>query len=98
MGYASKRDAADTFGEGLMTEPENLVLTLPREMRAEISDMGFRMATKSDVDDLRREMTETTVGLCSEVTSPRAGVASDMLLLEKRLSGRIGHLNHAVMQ
>jgi hypothetical protein len=70
-----------------MPEPENLVLAILREMRAE-------MATKSDVAALREEVADVR----SEVHSLRADVASDMLSLEKRLGDRIATLNRAVME
>lgn len=77
-----------------MTEPENLVLQLLREMRGEMADMRLEMATKSDVADVR-----------SEVRSLRADVASDLAILEKRLgdqekrlSDQIAGLRRAVME
>ncbi len=70
-----------------MTEPENLVLKLLREMRGEMGDMRKDMATKNDVADVR-----------SEVKSLRADVASDLMTMEQRLSERISHLNRAVME
>jgi hypothetical protein len=70
-----------------MLEPENLVLAILREMRAE-------MATKSDVAAVREEVADVR----SEVHSLRADVASDMLSLEKRLGDRIATLNRAVME
>jgi hypothetical protein len=70
-----------------MPEPENLVLAILREMRAE-------MATKSDVARLDAKIDDAR----SEVHSLRADVASDMLSLEKRLGERIATLNRAVME
>ena len=77
-----------------MSEPENLVLKHLREMRGEIKDMRSEivdvrqnMATKNDIADVR-----------SEVNSLRADVASDMILMENRLSERISHVNSAVVQ
>ena len=70
-----------------MSEPENIVLMLLREIRAE-------MATK-------KELAKVEIGLAdvrSEVKSLRADVASDMISLEKRLSDRITHLNRAVVE
>ena len=54
-------------------EPDNLVLQLLRDLRAEIGDMRAEMATKSDIADLR-----------SEMQSLGADVASDLLGLEAR--------------
>lgn len=77
-----------------MTEPDNLVVQLLREMRSDMSemrsemaDMRSVMATKSDIADVR-----------SEVRSLRADVASDMVALEKRLSDQIVGLRRAVME
>ena len=70
-----------------MSEPENLVLKLLREMRSEMGDMQKNMATKSDVADVR-----------SDVKSLRADVASDLMSVEQRLIERIAHLNRAVME
>ena len=77
-----------------MAEPENVVLAILREMRAEMKDirtdmkdMRAEMATKSDLADLR-----------SEVRTLAADVASDMMDLEKRLGDRIATLNRAVME
>ncbi|MGO9742022.1 MAG: hypothetical protein ACLPN5_11015 [Roseiarcus sp.] len=70
-----------------MTEPENLVLILLREMRAE-------MATKSDLAKLEAKIGDVR----SEVHSLRADVASDLMTLEKRLEERIVGLRRAVME
>jgi hypothetical protein len=66
-----------------MTEPDNLVLQLLRDMRGKLDNM----ATKDDVADLR-----------SEVNSLRADVASDLITVEKRLSEQIVGLRRAVME
>ncbi len=70
-----------------MTEPENLVLILLRDMRAE-------MATKSDLAKLEAKIGDVR----SEVHSLRADVASDLMTLEKRLEERIVGLRRAVME
>ena len=70
-----------------MSEPENLVLKLLREMRGDLTAMRSETATKNDVADVR-----------SEVKSLRADVASDLITMEKRLGERITHLNRAVME
>ncbi len=80
-----------------MTEPENLVLQILREMRAEMRDMRAEMATKSELGDLRSEVRSELADLRSEVHSLRADVASDLLVMEKRLGERITALNRAVM-
>ena len=76
-----------------MTEPENLVLILLREMRAEMKSefANVRSEMKSEFADVRSE-------LRSEIHSLRADVASDMLTLEKRLSDQIATLRRAVME
>jgi hypothetical protein len=70
-----------------MSEPENSVLTLLREIRSE-------MATKKELAQVKVDVAD--VG--SEVKTLRADIASDILTLEKRLSDRITHLNRAVME
>ncbi len=70
-----------------MLEPENLILTILREMRAE-------MATKSDFARLDDKIADVR----SEIRSLGADVASDMLALEKRLGGQIATLRRAVME
>jgi hypothetical protein len=70
-----------------MAEPENLVLTLLREMRED-------MATKKDISSVKAEIADVR----SEVKSLRADVASDLLSVEKRLGERIHHLNRSVME
>ncbi len=70
-----------------MVEPENLILKILREMRAEL-------ATKEDVSRLDGKIED----LRSEVHSLRADVASDMLSSEKRLGDQIATLRRAVME
>lgn len=77
-----------------MTEPENLVLTLLREMRSEMKGMRADMATKSDISDLR-----------SEMKSGFTAVAADLLTLDakvdktrKELSEQIVGLRRAVVE
>ena len=77
-----------------MAEPENLVLVLLREMRAE-------MATKADVARLENDIADVR----SEVRSLRADVASDLIRIEanlakavKRLVERIAGLRRSVME
>jgi len=77
-----------------MPEPENLVLSLLREMRGEmgemrkeVADIRKDMATKNDIADAR-----------SEVNSLRADVASDLMTMEKRLGERITYLQRSVME
>ena len=68
-----------------MPEPENLVLTLLRDMRADLGRMDNKM------DNLGAD-------LRSEMHTLRADVASDLASLEKRLSDQITGLRRAVME
>ena len=77
-----------------MPEPENLVLNILGEMRAEMADMRAEMATKSEIASVRSGMAD----LRSEVHSLRADVASDIMSLEKRLGDQISTLRRAVME
>lgn len=70
-----------------MSEPENLVLMLLRQIREE-------MATKKELAKVENGL----ANVCTEVKSLRADVASDMMNLEKRLSDRITYLNRAVVE
>ena len=79
-------------------EPENLVLALLREMRAE-------MATKGELADLRAEIDMLRSEFRSDMHSLRADVASDILSLHgkidttrKELSEQIVGLRRAVME
>ena len=74
-----------------MTEPENLVLQLLREMRAD-------MATKADVARLEKRLENKIADVDAKVKSLAADVPSDLLSVEKRLSERIAGLRHAVME
>lgn len=81
-----------------MSEPENLVLKLLREMRGEIGGIRTDMATKSDLAGLKSELKNDIADVRSEVKSLRADVASDLINVEQRLGERISHLNRAVME
>jgi hypothetical protein len=74
-----------------MSEPENLVLMLLREIREE-------MATKKELASLKAELKSDIADVRSDVKSLRADVASDFITVEQRLSDRITHLNRAVME
>src|ERR1700722_15540865 len=77
-----------------MAEPENMVLRLLQEMRAE-------MATKSDIARLDANIAEVRSDIAdvrSGVHSLRADVASDLISLEKRLGDQIATLRRAVME
>jgi signal transduction histidine kinase len=74
-----------------MAEPENLVLMLLREIRAE-------MATKQELAEVKADLANNIADVRSEVKSLRADVASDLIDVEKRLTDRINHLNRAVIE
>jgi chromosome segregation ATPase len=81
-----------------MTEPDNIVLHLLREMRGDIKDMRAEMATKADIARLETEVR-------SEMKSLRADVASDLHNLDakvdktrKELSEQIVGLRRAVVE
>lgn len=70
-----------------MPEPENLILTILREMRSDMSEMRSVMATKDDIADAR-----------AEVRSLAADVVSDQIDVEKRLGDQIATLRRAVRE
>ena len=61
-----------------MAEPENLVLHLLQEMRAEIREIRAEMLKRTDLAEFGAE-------LGSEMKSLRADVASDLVGLERRI-------------
>ena len=63
----------------MSTEPDNLVLQLLRDMRAEIGDMRAEMA------DMRAEMA-TKADLRSEIHLLRADVASDFIETRREIA------------
>ena len=79
----------------MSNEPDNLVLQILREMRADMAtkDDLTRMATKDDLanmaskDDLR-----------FEINALRADVASDLITTRKEMSGQIVGLRRAVVE
>lgn len=74
-----------------MSEPENLILHMLRDMRE-------NMATKADLAELRSDLKSEIADVRSEVRSLRADVASDLLDLEKRLGDQIAGLRRSVME
>ncbi len=74
-----------------MSEPENLVLMLLRQIREE-------MATKKALGELKLELKNDVADVRSDVKSLRADVASDLITVEQRLGERITHLIRAVME
>jgi hypothetical protein len=81
-----------------MVEPDNMVLRLLQDMRADMSAMRAEMATKTDIADVRSELGSEIADLRSEVRSLRADVASDLVSLEKGLGDQIATLRRAVME
>jgi hypothetical protein len=74
-----------------MSEPENIVLMLLREIRAD-------MTTKAELAAVTSELKNGIAETRAEVGSLRADVASDLLALDKHLTDRITHLNRAVVE
>jgi hypothetical protein len=74
-----------------MSETENLVLILLREMRAEMTEMRADMASKRDLDRVESRIADVN----ARVNSLAADVASDLLHMEKRLSDQIFSLHRA---
>ncbi len=72
-----------------MTEPENIVLQLLREMRAEMN---------SEFADVRSGVQSLRADVASDLHSLRADMASDLLTTEKRLAEQIVGLRRAVME
>ena len=73
-------------------EPENFMLALLRRIDGKVDGLageiaGLRIATKTDIADVR-----------SEITSLRADISSDMISLEKRLGDQIAGLRRSVME
>ena len=81
-----------------MSEPENLVLMLLRQIREEMATKKELVGVKGDLVGLKNELKNDIADVRSEVKSLRADVASDMINLEKRLGDRITHLNRAVVE
>ncbi len=75
-------------------EPESLILQLLRDMRAEIGDMRSDMATKSDIADLRSEMTS----LRADVAADLHDMHDEIVVVRKDLSDQIVGLRRAVME
>lgn len=77
----------------MSNDPDNLVLTLLREMRDEMKDMHGEMATKADLAATKAEITD----LRSELRSEMRDVASDLLVTRKELSEQIVGLRRAMI-
>jgi hypothetical protein len=75
-------------------EPDNLVLQLLRDMRAEIADMRAEMATKTDIADLRSEMGSLRADVASEFIDVRREIAG----VRKELGEQIVGLRRAVIE
>jgi hypothetical protein len=72
-------------------EPENFTLALLRKIDNKVDGLREEMAAMRDTMATKSE-------LRSEINSLRADVASDMLVLEKRLGDQIGGLRRSVME
>ncbi len=70
-----------------MAEPDDLVLVLLREMRAE-------MATKADIADVRSEIGS----LRADVASDLVRIEANLARVEKRLVEQIAGLRRSVME
>ena len=72
-------------------EPENFTLALLRKIDNKVDGLREEMAAMRDTMATKSE-------LRGEINSLRADVASDMLVLEKRLGDQIGGLRRSVME
>jgi cell division septum initiation protein DivIVA len=79
-------------------EPDSLILRMLREMRAKMADIRDTVATKSDLADLKSEVTSVKAELKSDIRSLRADVASDLLVARKETTEQIAGLRRAVME
>jgi ABC-type phosphate transport system auxiliary subunit len=81
---------------GVSKEPDNLVLELLRNIRADIAQVDEKIDVKVDgaKSELRSEMNE----LRSEMNSLRADVAADFLSLRKESGEQIAGLRRAVVE
>ena len=86
-------------------EPDNLILRLLRDMRAEIGDMRSDMADMRSVMATKQDLAELGADLRSDMHSLRADVASDIATLQaedkktrKELGDQIVGLRRAVME
>jgi type II secretory pathway component HofQ len=68
-----------------LTEPENLVLKILREMRAEMATKADIAKLESNIVDVRSEVKSEMAGLRSEMKSEFANVAADFIEYDKRL-------------
>ena len=75
----------------MSVEPENFTLALLRKIDNQVDGLREEMAAMRDAMATKSE-------LRSEINSLRADVASDMLVLEKRLGDQIGGLRRSVME
>ena len=77
-----------------MPEPDNLVLQLLREMRAEMADMRAVMATKDDLADVRAEVRSLAADVASDFVTANARIDKT----RKELSEQIVGLRRAVVE
>jgi hypothetical protein len=81
-----------------MAEPENMVLRLLQEMRAEMATRSDIARLEAKIADVRSELGCDIADVRSEMHSLRADVASDFATTEKRLGDQIATLRRAVME
>jgi hypothetical protein len=81
-----------------MSDPENLVLRLLRDIREEMATKKDLSAVDNRLKSLKSELRNDIADVRSDVKSLRADVASDFINVEKRLADRINHLNRAVIE
>lgn len=74
--------------------PENLVLQILRDMRAEVAEMRAAMATKDDIADLRSEMSSLRADVASDFIDVRREIAAT----RKDLSDQVVGLRRAVVE
>ena len=75
-------------------EPDNLVLQLLRDMRADIGDVRAEMATKADIDDLRSDMGSLRADVASDFIETRREIAD----VRKELGDQVVGLRRAVIE
>jgi hypothetical protein len=84
------------MGIGLSREPQNLVLELLRNIRADVARLDDKIETVKL--DLRSEIGSLRADMQSEIHSLRADVAADFIALRKETSEQIVGLRRAVVE
>lgn len=78
----------------MSADPENLVLQLLRDMRAETAEMRAVAVTKDDIADLRAEMTSLRADVASDFIDVRREIAT----VRKDLSNQVVGLRRALVE